>query len=612
MTSRRPGLLRTALVVMGAEMRELARSPGLYLFIPLIVIQVTGVSLSATGAFDTEVLATPGTIAARSFNTVTILSLLLLLFYFTESLWREHRWRVAPITNSTPASSAAMLLGKMAAILVAVEVPLLAGVIVAALVTLGIQAVMSSAGGGASLADLIAVGPFFRVWIPFLLPTVVLWMGFLALVWSVVRSRFAVYGIALAVLVGTGLLVQFDKTNWVSNWHLWSGVQWTDFGPFQLDRSALVLNRLFALSLAVLFTALALWIWPRRIQDPQSTLAAFRPARAWRTATWALLWALPALVLGTSLALEVRHGREGGILERRAKNYRRANVETWKDADQPAIKAIDAEVEIDPDASAFVVKGTYTLRNGHARALPRFAVTPGSTFEDLSWTIDGQAVADGDGVARNSAGLWEFTPREPIPPGGEVRLGFAYHGVQPQQPGRNPSGASEFILPAGVVLTAFSPSFLPVMGFVDGVGLGDGPPPEGKRPEPEAWRGVTPPLFGFGYDTMVRLAVTGPEDFRFNGPGVLLSDTVADGKRTMVWQTDAPVRIANLVGGRLVEHQGESTSIWHLPAHHWNLDDMQLALDSARHWYSEWFWPYPWKELRLTEFPGLAGYAQGF
>jgi hypothetical protein len=39
---------------------------------------------------------------------------------------------------------------------------------------------------------------------------------------------------------------------------------------------------------------------------------------------------------------------------------------------------------------------------------------------------------------------------------------------------------------------------------------------------------------------------------------------------------------------------------------------MGEALDAARKYYSEWFYPYPWKELRLNEFPGIANYAQGF
>jgi aminopeptidase N len=39
---------------------------------------------------------------------------------------------------------------------------------------------------------------------------------------------------------------------------------------------------------------------------------------------------------------------------------------------------------------------------------------------------------------------------------------------------------------------------------------------------------------------------------------------------------------------------------------------MSATLDASRRWYSEWFLPYPWRELKLSEFPGLAGYAQGF
>jgi hypothetical protein len=39
---------------------------------------------------------------------------------------------------------------------------------------------------------------------------------------------------------------------------------------------------------------------------------------------------------------------------------------------------------------------------------------------------------------------------------------------------------------------------------------------------------------------------------------------------------------------------------------------MQEALDASRECYGQWFGTYPWRDLRLTEFPGLAGYAQGF
>ena len=39
---------------------------------------------------------------------------------------------------------------------------------------------------------------------------------------------------------------------------------------------------------------------------------------------------------------------------------------------------------------------------------------------------------------------------------------------------------------------------------------------------------------------------------------------------------------------------------------------MRQSLDAARRYYSEWFYPYPWRELKLSEFAGVATYAQGF
>jgi ABC-2 type transport system permease protein len=41
------------------------------------------------------------------------------------------------------------------------------------------------------------------------------------------------------------------------------------------------------------------------------------------------------------------------------------------------------------------------------------------------------------------------------------------------------------------------------------------------------------------------------------------------------------------------------------------VDEMIEALEGARRWYGEWFAPFPWKELRLTEFAAMATYAQG-
>ena len=68
----------------------------------------------------------------------------------------------------------------------------------------------------------------------------------------------------------------------------------------------------------------------------------------------------------------------------------------------------------------------------------------------------------------------------------------------------------------------------------------------------------------------------------------------------------------NVIAGRWEVERGEGTAVYYHPGHPYNIGEMREALDAARRYYSEWFYPYPWRELKLSEFPNLATYAQGF
>jgi ABC-2 type transport system permease protein len=80
----------------------------------------------------------------------------------------------------------------------------------------------------------------------------------------------------------------------------------------------------------------------------------------------------------------------------------------------------------------------------------------------------------------------------------------------------------------------------------------------------------------------------------------------------VTWESDQPVRVFNVVAGRWKEERGQGVAVFYHPAHHYNVGEMRLGLESARRYYSEWFLPYPWQELKLSEFAALAQYAQGF
>ena len=170
-----PGFWSTAWAMLALELRALVRSPGVWIFGPLIILQVVTQGMFRLGPFETFVLATPGSIAGGSFNTLTLLLVLLILYYTVESLVREHRHGLAPLIHSTPASTAALLTGKVLAN-GALAGLIAGGAFLGALIVLGYQAVTTKISFGVEPAT------FALIWGVLLAPTLVLWSAFVMLV----------------------------------------------------------------------------------------------------------------------------------------------------------------------------------------------------------------------------------------------------------------------------------------------------------------------------------------------------------------------------------------------------------------------------------------------
>src|SRR5262249_54083512 len=150
----------------------------------------------------------------------------------------------------------------------------------------------------------------------------------------------------------------------------------------------------------------------------------------------------------------------------RAKDYWRKNIATWKDAKKPTLVDVELDLALEPARGTFKAKGRYGLKNLEDVALRQIAITPGSHFEHREWTLAGARAEPG---AR--AGLLVFPPPEPLAPQHSLELGFSYDGRFPNGVSKNGGGASEFILPSGVVLTSFGPQIVPAIGFLDAIGV---------------------------------------------------------------------------------------------------------------------------------------------
>ncbi len=593
---KRPGFWGSTWWVARAETRALWSQLGLYIFIPLILLQTLGSNLLALGAFQTELLLTPGNLAVRCFNTLTFLLCTLLLFYTAESIERERATGFGPVLYSTPAESGPLLAGKaLANSLVGAAV--VGATLVGCLIALLIQGQVR-----------IELWPFALVWGLLLLPTFLLWTAFVTAVQALGGSRYLTYGVALGVLTLTLYRQAVGKMNWVGNWMMWSTLRWSDLGIFEIDRRALLLNRLLALGLAALFWAIAVRAFRRRQPDAMGIAERLTGRRIGRLALGLAPYVVVPAIAMIALGLAVFHGFQGGEMEKKQRDYWQQNLGTWKDAPQPSLAAVDLDLTLEPGRHWFHDRGRYRLINDRDVPLERFALTGGPHWKSVTWTFAGKPYKPED---RSS--LFVFTPPAPLKPGDEIEVGFDCTGTLPGGGTKNGGGMEEFILPSGVVLTSFSPSFTPVVGYVPEIGIkkkeNDYEP---KEYTDDFYVGKTPPAFGSSHAFPTRIRVSGPAAYTYNSVGTLASDEVRGGRRTALWVSDHPVRFFNVIAGRWQTKSGQGTEIFYHPAHAGNVPEMLRALDAARRYYAEWFHPFPWRQLKLSEFPDLAGYAQGF
>ncbi|HKG92431.1 MAG TPA: ABC transporter permease [Gemmatimonadaceae bacterium] len=594
MTSRAPSFFGGAWTVARAELRELRFQPGLYLFVPLILLQTLGNVFNALGPFDTPLLFTPGTLATSVMPYMTSLVLLLLLFYATESVARERTTGFATIHSSLPVRTGSLLAGKIVA-LGAVAAVVMLTTLVACWIAILVQGKVP-----------FDIRPFAIVWGLLLAPTFLVWTAFVLMTFTLTGNRYTTYGVGIAVLIYTFYRWADDKMNWVGNWPLWGAVRWSDLSVLEFDREVILYNRLFVLSLAALFLAAAARAFPRRERDATGLLMRLRGLRFLRLPLVALpLVALP-LILGVMTWRQVERGAGGGEGRRKARNYWKQNLASWREAPLPSIADVDLDLTLEPAARTWSVRGSYLLRNHHPDSLARVPVTVNPIQVDsVRWTLGGAPCAPD-----TLSGLYVFQTN--LAPGDTVRIGFSYRGRQ-RGSSENGGGAGEFLLPSAVVMTSFGPRWFPSLGFDEELGVERDENDYEPRRYPKGFEaGLTEPAFGSATPFTVRMRVTAPAGYAVNGVGTLVSDSTANGTRVTVWASDRPVKFFNVVAGKWNVKKGQGTALYYHPAHAFNVAEMSEALDAARRHYSEWFAPYPWRELKVSEFPALASYAQGF
>ncbi|WP_394834005.1 hypothetical protein LVJ94_46625 [Pendulispora rubella] len=557
------------------ELSALVRQAGLYLFVPVILIAIVPGVLDATGPFESNLLPTPGMLARKCGPGLLLGTAAMLFFYTVESMGRDARTRIADIVSTTPVSAGTRMLG-------AVLANLVLGALILAVAWLVCLLVLVVRG-----APSLAMGPFVLSWFVLGMPTLAFFCAFATMVYGRTRSRSITYVAGVLLLAATAWLGVKGYMTWTTNWLLWKSVPWSDISVLEWDRTVLILNRLFVVSLTLLFLRVAVGLRGRFYLAPY--------------------WA-PALGLGLAVWACVASGYQGDATKRADKDYWKQNVATYRDVPLPDMTFVDLDIELTPATSSMRVRGTYELENHTEAPIRRIPLTTAWHMHDLEFTLNGAPYAP-----ENRSNLRIFTPDAPLMPQATAKIGFSYTARVPDGASANGGRVHQFILPSSVVLSNLDATFVPALGFRDDIGITDDNRAEARVYEPDFYAGTTKAAMpGANRPFRTRIRVTTPEDFMANSVGTKTAESTAGGKRMAIWESDEPLYYFNIVGGRWkVEHAGD-TEVYYSPEHATNVAEVALALQSAKKYYSEWFYPYPWQSLKLSEFAGLDGYAEGF
>jgi hypothetical protein len=372
-----------------------------------------------------------------------------------------------------------------------------------------------------------------------------------------------------------------------------------------LNGEALVWNRLLALAAATLLFACAHGARRRREPDALARAARRRPAAIALSAVRFAPVALLPVAVALLLAVRIDHGFQGGAARRFAAAAERENGALWRGFAPPVIAHLDLRLEIDPARRTVAVGGEYRLENRSALPLSRLPFTVGRALSPVRWRVDGEERA-----ATRTTGVDLLTLEPPIAPGGELRVGFDHLLSSPAGWTRNGGGVETFVLPSAVSLSSLRGELLPLPGFVaEAVGAEEPERtvrwPDGTIPP---WVEVESRREGF----TLRLEVVAPEAFHISAVGDLVDESVTRGRRLTRWASDRPIAAVAVAAAPYAIARRGNESVYHLAAHATEAETLLTALAAARRRYSEWFHPYPWRELRLAETPQLAAQATSY
>jgi ABC-type transport system involved in multi-copper enzyme maturation permease subunit len=536
--------------------------------------------------------------------------LVLLTFYAGELVWRERQLRADQVVDALPVPTAAVLLGKYAAMLAVLlayaTVTMLAGMLVPVL-------------KGFPSVD---VPVFLRQTYPYDFPGWIALTALAFLVQAVVPRKAIGHVIVILAFVGNIALATQGYDHGLLQLASPASLTWSDLNGAG-DGGASVLTQYgYGASWAALLLVGALLAWTRGTAPApwRARLAArFQGGARLAAAGGAVGMAgFGGVYFYNANILNAYYTRH--TLEEMQAAYERR----WRPLEAlptPKIVATSLSVDLAPSALTARIATRYTMVNRAGRPLDSVLVNIDSDGGGLAVVTDTLAF---DRPAATVAADTVFGVRllrlaTPLAPGDTLRL----HVVQRLARRGFPDGSPDRALVRNG--TFLNRDRFPSLGYSRESELGSDElrrthrlaPARRALPRSDSAALQRQDFFQDADFVAFDATVSTDPDQIAMAPGYLQREWTANGRRYFRYVMDAPIpNFFSVLSARWTvtrgAWQGIPIEVYHHPAHRFNVARMIEASQAALALYSREFGPYQHRQLRILEFPRYAGFAQSF
>jgi aminopeptidase N len=590
---------------MTLEMKQAFRSPVFFVLLGLGTLN-SGLGLwFGRDIFGTPTLPLAHAVIPLLRGSFALFPIIIAIYYAGELVWRERDRRMHEIVDATPLPNWAYVVPKTAAVALVLISTLVFSILIAWTI------------------DLIKGWPHFEigkylVW--YLLPMSVDMVAFAVLavfVQSLSPNKYVGWGVMLLFIVATIVLplvgfshnlYLFPSTPdeplsdmngagiyWIGAW--WFRLYWGAFCVILLVASHLLWRRGTETRLMPRLRRV-----PHRLNGSPGVIAGIALATFVASGIW--------IFYNTNVLNQYRTSRDR---EQFLADYEKKYLK-YEKLPQPTVSKVALNVALYPSRIDAVIHGSYALTNLTKAVVPEVHVRTDSDLAQAQIAFPGARLTYED----KAFGYRIYRLDRPMQPGETRVMSFV---TERRQRGFRNSGGDTNLVPNGTFLNNFA--IAPLIGMDRSFLLKDrarrrryGLPPELRTAKLEDPSGTARNYIGTGWTTS-DITISTEADQVPIAPGKKVAETIANGRRTARFVSDAPIlNFFSIQSARYAQkhrlYKGIDLAIYYHPTHAFNVDRMLNALQSGLDYYQANFGPYQFDQVRILEFPDYAAFAQSF